>query len=123
NTIYIFEADGLRLAHMGDLGHDLNTETLDAMGPIDILMIPVGGEYTIGPKEAVSVITKVDPYFIIPMHYKADGMNPEIGSKLESLETFLKEVGIPSENTSKFSIKKDEILEDQNSKVIVLERK
>jgi L-ascorbate metabolism protein UlaG (beta-lactamase superfamily) len=122
NTIYIYEAEGLRVAHLGDLGHELTDDLVDQMGAIDILMIPVGGDYTIGPKEASNIVSKIDPYFVIPMHYKVDGMTDTF-SALQPLDAFLKEVGIPSETLPKLSIKKSEMQEDQNTKVIVLERK
>ena len=77
NTIYVYEAEGLRLAHLGDLGHVISEDLVNEMGAIDVLMIPVGGEFTIGPKEAAEIVGKVDPYFVIPMHYKISGMNPE----------------------------------------------
>lgn len=123
NTIYVFEAEGLRIVHLGDLGHLLSDQLVDSMGTIDILMIPVGGEFTIGPKEAVEVVGKIDPYFVIPMHYQTPGLNPDTFSKLAPVEDFLKEAGLTSENLPKFSIKKEDILDDQNSKVIVLEKK
>ncbi len=123
NTIYVFEAEGLRLAHLGDLGHPLSDDLVSRMGAIDILIIPVGGEYTIGPKEASEAVSKIDPYFVIPMHYKLDGINPETFAKLEPVDTFLKEVGITVENLPKFSVKKEDIQEDQSTKVIVLEKK
>lgn len=122
NTIYVIEADGLRIAHLGDLGHELSSDLVDSLGAIDILMVPTGGDFTIGPKEASEVVSKIDPYFIIPMHYQVAGLSSTF-SKLEGVETFLKEVGVPSETLPKFTIKKDEIMEDQNTKVIVLERK
>ncbi len=123
NTIYIIEAEGLRIAHLGDLGHDLDTHILDQIGAIDILLVPVGGHYTINSKEASSVVSKIDPYYIIPMHYKVDGMRPDISANLEPVDNFLKETGLPVENLPKFSLKKDEIGEDQNEKIVVLERK
>lgn len=123
NTIYVIEADGLRIAHLGDLGQMIPDEIVDEMGSIDILMIPVGGFYTIGPKEAVEVCSKIDPYFIIPMHYKVEGINLSQFEHLEPKETFLKEIGMVVETLPKFTIKRDEIVEDQSTKVIVLERK
>lgn len=123
NTIYVYEADGLRIAHLGDLGHPISDEIVDEMGSIDILMVPVGGFYTIGPKEAVDVCSKIDPYFIIPMHYKAEGINLSQFEHLEPKDTFLKEIGMVVENLPKFTIKKEDIIEDQSTKVIVLERK
>jgi len=123
NTIYVIEADGLRLAHLGDLGHVLSDDLVNQMGAIDILMIPVGGKFTIGPREATEVVGKIDPYFTIPMHYASPGLNSQTFAGLEPVDTFLKEIGMTVENLPKFSLKREDILEDQSSKVIVLEKK
>lgn len=123
NTVYVYEAEGLRLAHLGDLGHMLDEEMIDEIGDVDVLMIPVGGEYTIGPKEACELISKIEPYFVIPMHYKVEGMDSGLSEKLLPVENFLKESGLMTENLPKFSIKKEDILESENTKVIVLEKK
>lgn len=120
NTIFVYEADGLRLAHLGDLGESLTHEQLSNLGNIDVLFIPVGGEYTIGPKEAVRVVGEVDPFFIIPMHYQVPGLNKEAFAKLFPVTDFLSESGLSVENLPKFSIKKEDIIEDQSAKVIVL---
>ena len=115
NTIYVYEAEGLRIVHLGDLGHALSESQIEALGEVDILMIPVGGVYTIGPKEASDLVSAVEPYFVIPMHFGGD--------KLQPLEAFLKEVGQEGEKMSKFSIKKMDIEENQNTKVVVFENK
>lgn len=123
NTIFVIEADGLKVAHLGDLGHSLSDEEIGEMGSIDVLLLPVGGAFTIGPKEAADVARKIDPYFIVPMHYKVDGMNESNFAGLEPKETFLKEIGMSVEVLPKLTIKKDDIIDDQGTKVIVLERK
>lgn len=124
NTIYVYEAEGLRLAHLGDLGHVLSDELVQEIGDIDVLMIPVGGGgLTIVPKEAAEIVSKIEPFFVLPMHYQTPGLSPEAFGKIEPVETFLKESGLPTEQMPKFSIKKEDILEDQNTKVIVLEKK
>jgi L-ascorbate metabolism protein UlaG (beta-lactamase superfamily) len=123
NTIYVIEAEGLRIAHLGDLGHPLSDELTDTIGAIDILMLPVGGELTIGPKEAATVASKIDPYFVIAMHFATSGINPEVFGKLEPVDNFVKELGMTVENLPKFVIKKEDIIEDQTSKVILLEKK
>lgn len=120
NTIFVFEIEGLRLTHLGDLGESLNHEQISNLGNIDVLFIPVGGEYTIGPKEAIRVIGEIDPYFIIPMHYQTPGLNKEDFAKLFGVSDFLAECGLPVENLPRFSVKKEDILEDQGAKVIVL---
>lgn len=123
NTVYVFEVEGLRVVHLGDLGHILSEDMINEIGDVDVLMVPVGGEYTIGPKEAAELVAKIEPFYVLPMHYKSDGMNPELGDKLLPVADFLKESGLTTENLPKFTIKKEDILEDQNTKVIVLEKK
>lgn len=122
NTIYVYEVGGLRIAHLGDLGHTLSDDMINEMGAIDVLMIPVGGTYTIGPKEAVEIVGKISPNFVLPMHYKTPGMNEKEFGSLEPKETFLKEIGITVEVLPKLIIKKGDITEDQGTKVIVFEK-
>lgn len=70
NAVTIYEAEGLRVVHLGDLGHLLTDEQVRAIGKVDVLMIPVGGHYTIGPAEADTVIGQLKPRIVIPMHFK-----------------------------------------------------
>ncbi len=70
NTIFVIEADGLRMAHLGDLGHPLSAETRAAIGKIDVLMLPVGGFYTIDGAQAAQEVRALQPRVALPMHYK-----------------------------------------------------
>lgn len=70
NTIHVVEAEGLRLAHLGDLGHELSPEKLAALGRIDVLMIPVGGFFTIDAATADRVAAAIGAPVVIPMHYR-----------------------------------------------------
>jgi len=70
NTIFVVEVDGLRLAHLGDLGHVLSPEAVQAMGAIDVLMVPVGGFFTIDAAAATQVVGQLNPKVVVPMHYK-----------------------------------------------------
>jgi len=70
NTILCFELDGMRLCHLGDLGHQLSDNQVAELGKIDILLIPVGGFYTIDAKVATQLCDRLKPKVIIPMHYK-----------------------------------------------------
>jgi L-ascorbate metabolism protein UlaG (beta-lactamase superfamily) len=90
---------------------------------IDVLMIPVGGEYTIGPKEASQIVSKIEPFFVLPMHYALPGMAPDMASKLTTVDVFLKESGLPNETLPKFVLKKEDITDEQRTKIIVLEKK
>jgi L-ascorbate metabolism protein UlaG (beta-lactamase superfamily) len=70
NTITIYEVEGLRVVHLGDLGHLLSAEQVKVIGAVDVLIIPVGGFYTIGPAEADQIIAQLKPKVVIPMHFK-----------------------------------------------------
>jgi L-ascorbate metabolism protein UlaG (beta-lactamase superfamily) len=72
NTIFCFEVDGVRLCHLGDLGHLLSDKQVADIGKVDILLIPVGGNFTIDAKAATEVAGKLSPKVIIPMHYQND---------------------------------------------------
>jgi L-ascorbate metabolism protein UlaG (beta-lactamase superfamily) len=70
NTVFILEVDGLRIVHLGDLGHFLTEEQIKQIGQVDVLMIPVGGVYTLNGSDAKKVVTQLKPRkYIIPMHY------------------------------------------------------
>lgn len=70
NTIFVVELDGLHIVHLGDLGHPLTKEQVAQIGPIDVLMIPVGGVYTLNGSEAKEVVAQLKPRLaILPMHY------------------------------------------------------
>lgn len=80
NLLFKIEADGLVLLHAGDLGHTLDNATLAKIGRVDILFIPVGGFYTIGPNEAEQVMNAIHPAITLPMHYKTEKCDYPIGS-------------------------------------------
>jgi L-ascorbate metabolism protein UlaG (beta-lactamase superfamily) len=70
NAVFIVEVDGLHIVHLGDLGHILSDEQVKQIGPVDVLMIPVGGVYTINGSEAKKVVEQLKPrQYILPMHY------------------------------------------------------
>ncbi len=98
NTIYVIKMDEMTLVHLGDFGEEkLSEEQVEKIGDVDILMIPVGGVYTINYKEAVGVIHQIEPKVVIPMHYKIDGLKVDI----DGPEKFLKEMGLTPEKTEK----------------------
>lgn len=69
NTAFIVDVDGWRIAHLGDLGHLLTAEQVRKIGPVDVLMIPVGGVYTINGSDARKVVQQLKPReYIFPMH-------------------------------------------------------
>jgi Predicted Zn-dependent hydrolases of the beta-lactamase fold len=72
NILFKVQADGLTVAHLGDLGHELDEAQLKALGRVDILFLPVGGFYTIDALTAKKVMEQVSPRITIPMHYKTE---------------------------------------------------
>jgi L-ascorbate metabolism protein UlaG (beta-lactamase superfamily) len=72
NIVFVMHVDRMRLCHLGDLGYELGTGDVERIGPVDILFVPVGGYYTIGPEIATQVIERLNPKIAVPMHYKTD---------------------------------------------------
>lgn len=85
NTVFCFTVDGIRLCHLGDLGHLLSQEQIASVGNVDILFIPVGGVFTINAAEASQVCTQLRPKVIIPMHFKT----PKCAYPISDVNTFL----------------------------------
>ena len=114
-TMFKINTEDLTLAHLSDLGHELNDEQLDKLGNVDILLIPVGGNYTIDAKKAVEIVSTIEPRIVIPMHYQIPGLK----SKLDSVEAFVKESGLPSEKMDKLKISKKDLLQEE-TKIVIL---
>lgn len=114
NTVFSFEIDGMKAVHLGDLGHVLTEEQIKVIGKVDILLIPVGGTFTIDAQEASEVVRQLKPKIIIPMHYKT----PDIDLPIEGAERFLsgkKNV----ERLKELEITKEDLPKEE--KIIVLE--
>ena len=75
NIMYKFTVDDIKFCHLGDLGHDIDDETVEKIGDVDILFVPIGGTFTVDDKQAWNVINKIKPKIIIPMHYKIGGLS------------------------------------------------
>jgi L-ascorbate metabolism protein UlaG (beta-lactamase superfamily) len=73
NTVFLFEVGGMRIAHLGDLGHTLTDDQLSAIGSVDVVLVPVGGAFTVDARQATRVVDQLHPrLMVIPMHYKTD---------------------------------------------------
>jgi L-ascorbate metabolism protein UlaG (beta-lactamase superfamily) len=87
NLVFVLSVDAMTLVHLGDLGHTLDGSVLENIGTVDILLLPVGGFYTIDAKEATKVMNDLGPAITIPMHYKTEC----ISLPIERLEGFIKD--------------------------------
>ncbi len=85
NTIVVLDDGDVRVAHLGDLGHPLDEETVKKISRVDILMVPVGGFFTIDYKEAAAVVEALGPRVVLPMHYKTD----EVDFPIAPVDQFL----------------------------------
>ncbi len=121
NTIYLMEIDGMHLVHLGDLGHELEQKMIEDLGDIDVLMVPVGGEYTINYTLAAKVVQTIEPKITIPMHYQVKGLNQNTFAKLTGVDDFTKEVGLPVERTDELSVKA--FAQPEEQKVVILASK
>ncbi|MBI2096803.1 MAG: MBL fold metallo-hydrolase [Candidatus Sungbacteria bacterium] len=118
NTVYVIEMEDIRLAHLGDFGEEkIRPETVDAIGEVDILFVPVGGTYTIDAETAAEVVSAIEPKIVIPMHYAIPGLKV----KLDGVETFLKEMGVKQlAPEDRLTLKKKDLPETGTTRVVVL---
>jgi L-ascorbate metabolism protein UlaG (beta-lactamase superfamily) len=80
NSIWIVEVDRLVFCHLGDLGHELSDVQVKAIGKVDVLMVPIGGIYTINGEQAKKVVQQIKPrLFVVPMHYGVPGYEDLLG--------------------------------------------
>jgi len=119
NTIYTIEAEDIRFCHLGDLGQkQLTDEQVDKIGAIDVLMVPVGGEYTISASEAQRIISQIEPKIVIPMHYAL----PKSKTKLDDVSKFLKIMGKPSTQlVDKLTVKTSALPKEGAMEIVVLQ--
>ncbi len=118
-TMYLIESEGIKIAYLSDLGQDTLTEDqLAILEGSDILLVPVGGTYTLNSTGAVKIISQIQPRIVIPMHYKMPGVN----LKLEGVDNFLKEFGVTQpEKLDKLKISKKDLPQEE-TKVIILNK-
>lgn len=116
-TIYTIESEEMKICHLGDFGQkELFPEQVEDIGEIDVLLVPVGGNYTIGSQEAPKIIGQIEPKIVIPMHY----LLPKVNLKLDGLDKFLKAMGQKAtEPLPKLTVKKKDLTVD-GTKIVVL---
>jgi len=120
NTIYRIEIDAITIVHCGDLGHKLKDDDIELLSGADVLLIPVGGFYTISAEVAKEVVTQLEPMIIIPMHYNYASLDQKNFGKLTKVDDFIAAMG--KDNIApvpKLTITKDKLPVEQT--IVVLE--
>ncbi|GAB4417480.1 MAG: MBL fold metallo-hydrolase [Anaerolineae bacterium] len=91
NVVYVFDYNTLTVAHLGDLDHVPSQAMIDALGPVDVALVPVGGGAGLSSGQAAEVISLLEPSIVVPMHYQTPDLR---GVELEPVDRFLREMGI-----------------------------
>lgn len=118
NTLFVFDYDGVTVAHLGDVRRVPNQTEIENLGGVNVALVPVGGGGGLNASKAAEIVSLLEPGIVIPMHYQL----PESSLKLEPLNRFLKEMGVgkvepvPSLKVNRTSVPSE-------TRVVVLERK
>ena len=120
NTIFKFRMDGLDICHLGDLGEECSSELIELLLPVNILLIPVGGNYTIDAEQAKEYVDRIMPEVVIPMHYKTRNLTIDVEKAQGFLDMFDDEdVDVCHKDVLEFS---REDLTEEKTQIILMER-
>lgn len=120
NLIFKFRMDGLEICHLGDLGEECSSALIETLLPVHVLLIPVGGTYTIDAEQAKEYVDRIMPSIVIPMHYKTKGLDLDIDKVDEFLDLFDKDE-IEELEECEIELSRDDISEER-TKIVLLER-
>jgi L-ascorbate metabolism protein UlaG (beta-lactamase superfamily) len=116
NTVYVFDYDGITVAHLGDLKQIPTQSEIESLGTINVALVPVGGGGGLNAAKAAEVISLIEPNLVIPMHYST----PAVKVSLDSLNKFIKEMGLSKPETQP-SLKVTRSGLPDETRVVVLE--
>lgn len=120
NLIFKFRMDGIDVCHLGDLGEACSPELIELILPVNVLLIPVGGNYTIDAEMAKEYVDRIMPDVVIPMHYRAKDGNIDIG-KVEDFLKLFDDDSIEERDDSTIELSRRDLTGE--TKIIVLRRK
>ncbi|MFQ5406867.1 MAG: MBL fold metallo-hydrolase [Anaerolineales bacterium] len=118
NTIYVFDFDGLTVCHLGDLDHVPSQSRVEALGTVDVLLVPIGGGNGLNASQAAEMISLIEPAVVVPMHFKT----ANVKLKLDSPNKFLKEMGL-AKSTPEDNLKVTKSSLPDETQVVVLKPK
>jgi L-ascorbate metabolism protein UlaG (beta-lactamase superfamily) len=118
NIIFVFDFDGLTIGHLGDLDHVPSSSQIESLGPLDVLLTPVGDGAALSSGQAAEVISLIEPSIVIPMHYQT----PHCAIPLDPLDKFLKELGVSEVETQEsLKITRSSLPDDTQTVVLTYE--
>ena len=120
NIVFTFSVDGLRVCHCGDLGHVLTPEQMSAIGRVDVLLVPVGGNFTINAAEAMEVRKQLNPAITIPMHFRTRSMGL-LGLMFAPVDKFLARAGTPARELEELWVDQESLAD--NAGIVLLKYK
>ncbi len=116
NILYVVEMEDLTICHLGDLGHALTEQQVEAMSAVDVLLVPAGGGPTITPTQAAEVIGQVEPSIVIPMQFRTEKGDAE----REPVDAFVREMAAAEHRTvDRLTVRKSDL--GESASVVVLE--
>ena len=124
NLIFKFRMDGLEVCHLGDIGEECSSALIEAILPVHVLLIPVGGQYTIDAEQAKEYVDRLMPSIVIPMHYKEKGLDMDLAKVDEFIDLFdsdADEEEVEMNEGDEVELFRDDISEE-TTKIIVMER-
>ena len=116
NTIYVFDYDGITVAHLGDLQKIPTQNEIELLGTVNVALVPVGGGGSLNAAKAAEVVSMLEPNLVVPMHYST----PDTKVELDSINKFIKEMGL-SKQDAQPSLKVSRSSLPSETHVIVLE--
>ncbi len=119
NTIFTVLIDDVSICHLGDLGHELTSEQLEAIGAVDVVLCPVGGHFSLDASQAVKTILQLEPSYAIPMHYKTASHDEKVFGDVQPLEKFIHEYGTNPTPQPKLKVEKATLPEETELVVLV----
>ena len=120
NIIFKFSMDGIEVCHLGDIGEECSTELIEALLPVDVLLIPVGGTYTIDAEQAKEYVDRKMPDIVIPMHYREKGKKLDI-DRVEEFTDLFEEDEVETDESGEIEISREDLGGDA-TKIIVMEK-
>lgn len=120
NLIFKYRMDGIEVCHLGDIGHKITSKLIELLVPVNVLLIPVGGNYTIDAETAKEYVDTLMPDIVIPMHYRVKNLSVDV-NKLDLFLKLFEDENIEMQNDNFVEIDRED-LDDVSTKIIVLKK-